>query len=210
MKLVCDVPEPSKRRKRGKSTYVESFRLIVSYATNSELTKHHSRVAQLEQKIDGIMSFLASNQSVQPNGPSPMTPESQFTHQTSPHVPENSITQPTQPAPRSTRSKSQAIFLLIPGFQLTAQEAATYLSVYMNDYAPNFPFVMIPPSANVHSLHAESPGLFWAIIAAVAPQPFPIQQGIRLWFRQYIADHMIVRQEKSLQLLQAILVHVAW
>lgn len=197
-----------KEEKEANRRTLNHFRRI-SCDTFVVLTKRRSRVAQLEQKIDGIMSFLASNQAGPPNGPSPLTPESQFTHRPSPQALENT-TPATQPVPRSTRSKSQALFQLIPGFQLTAQEASNYLSIYINEYAPNFPFVMIPPSVNVHSLHAESPGLFWAIMTAVAPQSISLQQGIKMWFRQYIADHMIVRQEKSLQLLQTILVHVAW
>ncbi|OAQ66003.1 fungal transcriptional regulatory protein [Pochonia chlamydosporia 170] len=187
MNITCDVPARSQRRKRGKST----------------------RVAQLEQKIDGIMSFLAKNQQVQPTGPSPMTPESQFTCQTSPRAPVQETPQ-SHGIPRSTRSKNQAIFQLVPGFQLTAQEAANYLSIYTTEYAPNFPFVLIPSTMNPHSLHAESPGLFWAIMTAIAPQSFTLQQDVKTWFRQYIAEHMIVRQEKSLHLLQAILIHLAW
>lgn len=200
MRCTCAIPAPKTRQ------------IHVSYLliTIKPYTHHpNSRVAQLEQKIDGIMSFLAKNQQVQPTGPSPMTPESQFTCQTSPRA----LVQETPQShgiPRSTRSKNQAIFQLIPGFQLTAQEAANYLSIYTTEYAPNFPFVLIPSTMNPHSLHAESPGLFWAIMTAIAPQSFTLQQDVKTWFRQYIAEHMIVRQEKSLHLLQAILIHLAW
>ncbi|KID99536.1 Fungal transcriptional regulatory protein, partial [Metarhizium majus ARSEF 297] len=161
--MTCDVPAPSQRRKRGKS----------------------SRVALLEQKIDGIMSLLAEKQ----HGQRPVLP--------------------TEP-PRSTGSGNQALFRLIPDFQVTAGEASRFLSMYASEYAPNFPFVMVPSAATAHSLHDRSPGLFWAIMTAVAPQSFAVQQRVKTWFRQYVADHVIVRQEKTLQLLQAILVHLAW
>ncbi|KAF5137108.1 hypothetical protein E5D57_000883 [Metarhizium anisopliae] len=183
--MTCDVPAPSQRRKRGKS----------------------SRVALLEQKIDGIMSLLAENQHGQRQpGPSPMTPESQLAHKPGPAIPQVLQTEP----PRSTGSGNQALFRLIPDFQVTDREASRFLSIYASEYAPNFPFVMVPSAATAHGLHDRSPGLFWAIMTAVAPQSFAVQQRVKTWFRQYVADHVIVRQEKTLQLLQAILVHLAW
>ncbi|KJK87909.1 hypothetical protein H633G_08219, partial [Metarhizium anisopliae BRIP 53284] len=183
--MTCDIPAPSQRRKRGKS----------------------SRVALLEQKIDGIMSLLAENQHGQQQpGPSPMTPESQLAHKTSPAIPQVLQTEP----PHSTGSGNQALFRLIPDFQVTEREASRFLSIYASEYAPNFPFVMVPSAATAHGLHDRSPGLFWAIMTAVAPQSLAVQQRVKTWFRQYVADHVIVRQEKTLQLLQAILVHLAW
>ncbi|KAH0598941.1 hypothetical protein MHUMG1_03055 [Metarhizium humberi] len=170
-------------------------------------TAETSRVALLEQKIDGIMSLLAENQHGQQQpGPSPMTPESQLAHKTSPAIPQVLQTEP----PHSTGSGNQALFRLIPDFQVTEREASRFLSIYASEYAPNFPFVMVPSAATAHGLHDRIPGLFWAIMTAVAPQSFAVQQRVKTWFRQYVADHVIVRQEKTLQLLQAILVHLAW
>lgn len=152
------------------------------------------------------MSLLAEKQHGQRPGPSPMTPESQLAHKTSPAIPQVLQTGP----PRSTGSGNQALFRPIPDFQVTDREASRFLSIYASEYAPNFPFVMVPSAATAHSLHDRSPGLFWAIMTAVAPQSFAVQQRVKTWFRQYVADHVIVRQEKTLQLLQAILVHLAW
>ncbi|KID75578.1 Fungal transcriptional regulatory protein, partial [Metarhizium brunneum ARSEF 3297] len=153
------------------------------------------------------MSLLAENQHGQRQpGPSPMTPESQLAHKTGPAIPQVLQTEP----PRSTGSGNQALFRLIPDFQVTDREASRFLSIYASEYAPNFPFVMVPSAATAHGLHDRSPGLFWAIMTAVAPQSLAVQQRVKTWFRQYVADHVIVRQEKTLQLLQAILVHLAW
>lgn len=135
-----------------------------------------------------------------------MTPESQLAHKTSPAIPQVLQTEP----PPSTGSGNQALFRLIPDFQVTDREASRFLSRYASEYAPNFPFVMVPSAATAHGLHDGSPGLFWAIMTAVVPQSLVVQQRVKTWFRQYVADHVIVRQEKTLQLLQAILVHLAW
>lgn len=101
-------------------------------------------------------------------------------------------------------------FELFPGFRLTSEEALTYLDVYKQDFMPNYPFVIIPPTTDACTLYSESPSLFWVIMSAVAPQSPEVQQGVRKWLRQYISEHMIVQQERSLQLLQTLLLHLAW
>ncbi|KAK2600028.1 hypothetical protein QQS21_005262 [Conoideocrella luteorostrata] len=192
------------------------------------------RQVNLEQKIDGIMSMLASNAHAPiPSIPAPMTPETESTqqsHQASPntvdkprrslragasarsttHTPSQSQPQCLSQSQAPSQAPSSSAFHLIPGFQLTSQEAASYLSIYNREFAPNFPFVIIPPTATAQDLHDTSPGLFWAIMTAVAPQSLSTQQNVKTWFRQHIADHVVVRQDKNLQLLQAILVHLAW
>lgn len=75
---------------------------------------------------------------------------------------------------------------------------------------PQFPFVLIPETTTAPMLYEEKPHLFWVIMASVVPQTDTVHKDIKLWFRQYLAEHVVVRQEKSLDLLQAILVHMAW
>ncbi len=75
---------------------------------------------------------------------------------------------------------------------------------------PQFPFVLIPETMTASAMYAEKPHLFWIIMAAVVPQTDTTHADIKIWFRRYLAEHLIVRQEKSLDLLQAILVHLAW
>lgn len=102
------------------------------------------------------------------------------------------------------------MYRLFPGFSLTGEQATAYLDIYQTELMPNFPFVVIPPSMDAHALYSQSPSLFWVTMAAVAPQSLAIQEEVRKWLRQYIAEHMIVKQEKSLQLLQTLLLHMAW
>ena len=140
------------------------------------------------------MSFL-TNQNA--SATSPLTPESQ-------HV--NSV-----PAVETGRSvDASAGFSLLPGIHLTTDEANDFLATYKRDLMPNFPFVIITPQTNAHELFQQSPALFWAVMATAMPQAYSTQKQIKLWFRQYIAEHVLVRQEKTLQHLQAILVHLAW
>ncbi|KAF5235576.1 hypothetical protein FAUST_6995 [Fusarium austroamericanum] len=190
MKLDCQVPEVTQRRKRGKST----------------------RVAQLEKKIDGIVSLLAANQR---QNLSPLTPESPK--------------EQTQPQPRSMSSLSVSPVSLdivphgpditpnltpsvelFPGFRISHQQASERLALYTRDYVPHFPFVPLSGAMTSQELYIESSLLFWTILAVVSPLEDKVQMEFKAWFRKYLAEHVIVRQEKSVDILQAILVYLGW
>lgn len=115
-----------------------------------------------------------------------------------------------QPAPLSRSIPPVNHAEIIPGFQVSFEEADRLLDLYRTDYCTSFPFVTILPDMAAYDLFADRPFLFRTIIQVVAPQDAAVQQEVKLWFRKYIADHMIIQQEKSLELLQAILVFVAW
>ncbi|KAM0440669.1 hypothetical protein ACHAQK_005643 [Fusarium lateritium] len=202
MKLDCQVPQVTQRKKRGKST----------------------RVAQLEKKIDGIVSLLAANQR---NGLSPLTPESpqetqpQTHHHQQPHSHAHSHNEApsinsavTIPLDVITHSDIPVHFSgtleLFPGFRITHQHAADCLNIYRRDYVPNFPFVPVPEHMTSHELFVESSLLFWTILAVVSPLEDKVQMEFKLWFRKYLAEHLVVRQEKSVDILQAILIYLAW
>ncbi|KAK2672365.1 hypothetical protein RAB80_012444 [Fusarium oxysporum f. sp. vasinfectum] len=191
MKLDCQVPEITQRRKRGKST----------------------RVAQLEKKIDGIVSLLSANQR---KGLSPLTPESpqevQSHSQCQPHTQENRFTANhdmiNQIPDDSIRFSTDVE--LFPGFRVSQQEASDRLDVYRRDYVPHFPFVPVPSSMCASELYVESRVLFWTILAVVSPLCDKVQMEFKAWFRRYLAEHLVVRQEKSIDILQAMLIYLAW
>ncbi|KAJ4265035.1 hypothetical protein NW762_005278 [Fusarium torreyae] len=195
MKLNCQVPETTQRKKRGKST----------------------RVAQLEKKIDGIVSLLAANQR---KGLSPLTPESpQETQVQVPPRPCEEIPMPPLVVDPTSidlanRDDRTAFFStdmeLFPGFRVSHEQATERLAVYRRDYMPHFPFVPMSGAISSHELYVESRILFWTILAIVSPLEDKVQMEFKAWFRKYLAEHLVVRQEKSIDILQAILVYLAW
>lgn len=184
----------------------------------------YRRAAQLERKIDSLVSMIASTQQLQTSGTPPLTPESHDTVIVNDasnillSQPQNAAqtSQSTQAAPKVAHfplaipSDSSTTFQLIPGFSFTLEEAQSYFNIYRREFMPNYPFVIIPDDMDPRHLYATSRCLFWTIMASVAPQSSATQQGVENWFRQYIADRMVVKQEKNLALLQAILIHLAW
>lgn len=136
------------------------------------------------------------------------------------HVPEKPSVQVGQTAAaeslKSSRNPSTLptppveLMDIFPGFRVSLLEAEDILRIYNESYSPLFPFVPIPQMTSANDLLAEKPFLFRTIMTAVAPQNATIQKQAAVWFREYMAEHMLVNQEKSIELLQAILVRIAW
>lgn len=172
----------------------------------------NSRVAQLEKKIDGIVSLLAANHNIQVN-PSPLTPDSpgnQPHHQLAEESPNCSGDTCADDAVPTDAARDFSHFELLPGFRVTYDEAQRYLGLYQQEYLPKYPFVPLPAGIAPHQLYSESRVLFWSILSVVVPLSAAVQHSFKNWFRRHLAEHLIVRQEKKLEYLQAILIHLGW
>jgi hypothetical protein len=99
---------------------------------------------------------------------------------------------------------------IVPDFRLSLADAEDILHLYRVSYSPLFPFVPVPQSSSAYDLYVKKPLLFRTIMGVTAPQSVSIQKAMALWFREYIAEHVVVKQEKSLEMLQAILICIAW
>ncbi|KAK7717736.1 hypothetical protein SLS63_010691 [Diaporthe eres] len=99
---------------------------------------------------------------------------------------------------------------IIPGFRMTFYEADRALNIYRSLYAPYFPFVTIPVMTTAYDLYEKTPFLFRTIVSVAAPQGPNTQSDFKEWFRRYIAEHLVINMERRLEILQALLVHMAW
>ncbi|WQF85940.1 Putative zn(2)Cys(6) fungal-type DNA-binding domain-containing protein [Colletotrichum destructivum] len=209
MKLTCHVPEPAPRKRRGKS----------------------SRVTELEKKIDGLVNlFQTRQQSREAQGlhSTTTTPSSRdrnpmpYTGLTMPGLDRSSATQatPSGVSPDTTQNhnmppgvdagQTEKTFYLVPDFSLSVEKAEEYLNIYRTRMVPNFPFVPIPPSTTAAELHDKKRFLFWCIMQAVVPQTAAVQKAVDDWVRRHAAMHVIVLKDNSIELLQGLVVYVAW
>lgn len=99
---------------------------------------------------------------------------------------------------------------IVKGFRVSFYEADRALNLFRSIYSPYFPYVVIPVMTSSYDLLHKSPFLFRTIVAVTTPQSPAIQAEFRLWFREYIAQHVVVNNERRLELLQAILLYLAW
>lgn len=110
----------------------------------------------------------------------------------------------------STLDSHDVVYHLAPSFQLSSAQAQAYLHVFRETCMPNFPFVMLAASLTAHELYETDVSLFWAVMSTVAPISAELQPGVKTSVRAQVSERVVVRREKSLYLLQAILVYLAW
>jgi hypothetical protein len=99
---------------------------------------------------------------------------------------------------------------VIAGFEMGFAEADRMLHFYRTTFSPFFPFVPVPPTITAYDLFLKQPFLFRCVVHAVAPQSPAIQRSMNQWFREFIARHIVVQQERRLELLQGMLVFLGW
>jgi hypothetical protein len=99
---------------------------------------------------------------------------------------------------------------VFPDFSLSVSETENMLQTYKTSHSPLFPFVPISETTSAYDLYVDKPFLLRTIMTVTAPQSAAIQKKAAIWFREYIAEHIVAKQEKSVELLQALLTYIAW
>lgn len=84
------------------------------------------------------------------------------------------------------------------------------LAIYQEDLMPVFPFVVIPPDTTPERLKTERPFLFSAIRMAASVSDVSSMRGQMFALTQQLTNEMMVESNRSMDLLQGILVMVAW
>lgn len=94
-------------------------------------------------------------------------------------------------------------------FRITYDEADRKLDYYKTERMSNFPFVLTPVS-RAQVMVQQSPMLLRAILYSCREPSWPNMAAMEQSFRQSIASRVVVHDERSLDVLQAILIFVAW
>lgn len=82
---------------------------------------------------------------------------------------------------------------------------------YVNDMAPQIPIVVFPPGTKMEDVRRSKPVLLHAIVAiAIGPFQPSAQAGLVHDFYKVIAERTVVNGEKSLELVQAVMVSWIW
>jgi hypothetical protein len=176
----------------------------------------------LEQKLDGVVALLTAASQRPPKQDETPSPVSYFANSSTDRS--NNGT----PYPVENRSKPVEIpssfigHLYIPsdpspslqdafqGYSFAVEEAEALLAAFKTEMVSNFPFVIIPPEMTAQRLHNEKPFLFMNIMAAASYRDMTRQRHLGEDVMKYICDHVVLRGEKSLELLQGILIFLSW
>ncbi|EED15032.1 conserved hypothetical protein [Talaromyces stipitatus ATCC 10500] len=93
---------------------------------------------------------------------------------------------------------------------LSIDTAECLLGTFKKEMIPHFPFVVIPPETSAEYLRREKGFLFLAILASSSFADMPLQRRLGREFKKAVASRMIVNGEVSFELLQGLMVYLAW
>ncbi|MCJ1393791.1 hypothetical protein MMC18_006667 [Xylographa bjoerkii] len=167
-----------------------------------------TRVAQLESKLDSIVTLLASTQQ---NQNAYLSPESTHSDAREPLQRRSSVgSVPAVTEISSTEAgKFEGNGLSDSILGIGLQEAEQLLRLFRSDLAAHFPFVIVP-DGSVEKLHRLRPVLVMAILVAASFRSLSQQRERAEKLLKYLSLHILLQGEKSLDLLQGLLVFAAW
>jgi hypothetical protein len=117
---------------------------------------------------------------------------------------------------RNARERLEATTTTISSSTFEEQSTApgmvddqTVLEIFTKRMLPLFPFLMIPSHATAEQLRREKPFLFLNISMVATLNPARQRELVNT-VQQYVAEHIVIRGEHSLDLLQGLLVNVSW
>ena len=90
------------------------------------------------------------------------------------------------------------------------RETEIMLLEFKENMTEQFPFVVLPPDSTVQSLQRERPLLLKAIMVAASHENLDRQLVLGSKLIENLTSRLLFRAEKSLDLLQALLVLIAW
>ena len=88
--------------------------------------------------------------------------------------------------------------------------AARRLETFRRGFVNYFPFVVVPPTVSVEALRYDNPFLFLCIMAATSFEDPKLQRRLGQEIKKQICDRLVMGHEVSMDLLQGLLVFVAW
>lgn len=148
-----------------------------------ELTGN-SNVARLERKLDGVAAVLATS---------------------------SRVASGLHPPGQGLLSGSIGLSPLEHVKQILQNddEALLILNTYRNDKSQYFPFVVLPPDMTLEELKLK-PFLFMTIMTIGCRHDLERQSSLARRIREVIAQRVLVKGEQSLDILQGLLVYLAW
>jgi hypothetical protein len=126
--------------------------------------------------------------------------------------------QPSQKTPETApRTRSTSVTEsdegdkdIIDRGSLNIEAAENYLESFKSILTPHFPFVVIPHQVSAVQLREEKPFLFLAIMASASYENILLQRVLGAEVRRAVASRIILNGEVSFDLLQGLLVFLAW
>jgi len=185
------------------------------------LTRYCRRVAEMEQKLDGIFAMLLANNQKTLGKEMNLLDVLYPTPSAAGDLTDSVIV----PQPRNVMSNFQPLTLMTPlsssrlnfdesqdaiGKGIITYDKAEALLRDYGTHAPNFPFIVFSPTVSLDSLRREKPFLLLAILTMASTSNQTLQDLLEADLRETLGRKVIFNGEKSLDLLQGLLIYLAW
>lgn len=180
------------------------------------------QIAQLEQKLNGLASLLdPSHRSVDDGKPNAITPESigltpnvSISKSTS-SDPRYAVAQslPTSEGYKTISSITHNSEPVIEGTSFATSKKKSQsdlLDLFRCDMAVQVPFISVSPQMPAEALSKERPFLYRSIITVASYHDSLCQLQMGQELVKSLTERLIVHGEKSMDLLQALLVYIYW
>lgn len=182
------------------------------------------RVARIEERLDGLLATLANNETTTgevieqvPDLPTfsslPTLGETNFgleeSHEAALSL--NYFDNSNMAGPFL-----HSLFPMMGGFSDIISRDIVCLShaeacvQYFQEQSATFPFVIAPQEWSLEFLRVQRPVLLLAIICMATRSNKGLQRQVEAELRETLSKRIIVKCEKSLDIIQAILVYLAW
>ena len=184
-------------------------------ATRKRVEKKHSssRTAQLEEKLDDLVSILRSSQggAIPSSRPAYSEPHRQG-HIAQPSRLDSLATAATASSPHAgfpSHSNLNANFNESDEHsEPTPAEAELYLQKF-RVWLKNFPFMYIPPDQTAAELRRDRPFL-WLCIMNITSMSVPQMLAMKNKVRREVAEAVVIRHEPTLEIVQGLLAYIGW
>ncbi|CAF3470787.1 unnamed protein product [Fusarium graminearum] len=93
---------------------------------------------------------------------------------------------------------------------LTFEKGQSLLETFTRRFIPYFPFVLFPSDSSIEELNSQHPCACLAMLAAASYTEVGTQVALGNLFKQIVAVRMVDGDFNQLDLLQGLLIHVAW
>lgn len=173
-----------------------------------------ARIAALESKLDQLLSGVAC-ENERPNPATNSASQSSLDNERSSTPPSNGTsTSWAENVDSSAQEQSlltgdHRLLDFLSQHNLSREDAEQYL-VRFREMTLYFPFIVLPASATLSSLLDDSPMLLLAALAAASSSNKESQMLLEKTLRVGLLEGILLNGEKSLDLLAALLVYLAW
>ncbi|KAF8861021.1 hypothetical protein BDZ45DRAFT_713411 [Acephala macrosclerotiorum] len=168
------------------------------------------RIAELEIKLNGLVTALAASDSPLLNGDSPPPTQS-----TSSRTPPDDVSASQRldgdvpPIVRDLRFQPMAVIPPMPT-AMTPADSGALLDIFRDSLARQVPFISIPADVTAATLSSQRPFVYRAIIGSASYYDSFRQIELGQEFLRHVTETLLFRERGNLDMLQGLLIFITW